>query len=349
MLNDNIMSSKLNKYIDNNCSIEESKECIDSICSGRSDVDRSMSSQWREDICSRTDTPLDKIESITRINSEIDRVDKITKSIERNFRERAKRVRFRYISIAAAIAIVSILSITFQYLNRPIYRQESTVATVTVPFGAVTNFTLPDGTAVWLNSGSTIKYRQDLDCNDIRWVSLDGEGYFDVAKDGGKPFQVRGGELIVDVTGTKFAIRSYSDEDNITVSLEEGSVNLIDSISNRSVVSLTPGQVVKFSSDRRTLSKVDSQDVYRHSMWRYGRTIFSDDSLSDVIVRLEKMFNIEITVADSDLYEIPFTAKFTNMDLDRTLRVLSLSTGMSYSIEQGDLSRDKLGVTFSKK
>lgn len=259
-----------------------------------------------------------------------------------NLKQEIKPLRSRIYSgfskIAAILFIPLMLGLYFSWL---MHRNDdpSMLTTVSVPLGARSMITLPDGSEVMLNSGSELTYPMSFRNQDHRLVSLNGEGYFKVQKEMGKPFVVRMKEMDLQVTGTSFNARSYNDESTLTVVLVEGSVSL-GSISGdekfESRNSLEPYDVYTFSKESNKVKVQHAGDLTKYIAWTQGRTVFDNDEIQLVIDKLEKLYNVDVIIQDKEILSYRLTATFTNEPLERALRILSLSSPISYQLIAGN-------------
>ena len=144
---------------------------------------------------------------------------------EKKSRPFYRTVLFEAMKIAAVFAI-TVACGTYFYKSE-IRKIGEAMNTITVPAGQRANLTLPDGTNVWLNARSEMRYPAAFTGNK-REISLDGEAYFEVTHKGGKPFVVRTDKCNVEVLGTKFNVEAYSDSEDFCTSLMEGSVRVSD-------------------------------------------------------------------------------------------------------------------------
>jgi len=155
--------------------------------------------------------------------------------------------------------------------------------TLTNPRGSkVIDMTLADGSHIWLNAGSSVTYPVAFVGNE-RKVEIDGEAYFEVAHDANKPFYVSKGEMSVQVLGTHFNVNAYDDEQNIKVTLLEGSVKV-----NNKVV-IKPGQQAVVSNQLQVVNVIDIDKVMA---WKNNEFIFDDDNLEDIMRELSRWYNI---------------------------------------------------------
>lgn len=161
--------------------------------------------------------------------------------------------------------------------------------TLITPKGGEYQVVLPDGTKVWLNAASSITYPVEFTGND-RQVKLNGEAYFEVAKNKAKPFYVNINNVKVRILGTHFNISAYSDDNIITTTLLEGSVNITK---NNSSSLLKPGQqaVIGSGSDKINVSEANIEDAIA---WKNGYFIFSDENVTQIMKKVSRWYDVDV-------------------------------------------------------
>ena len=169
---------------------------------------------------------------------------------------------------------------------------EDVYNTITVPRGGEYKLVLADGTTVWLNSDSYIRFPVTFS-GDKRQVELRGEAYFEVAKNMEKPFIVRINDYDICVTGTQFNVRDYSNESVVTT-LVEGSIQLER---GKQIQKLVPGQQALLVNGRWIIKEVDVTDFIG---WREGAFNFKEVCLENIINELARWYDIEVFFVDSD-------------------------------------------------
>lgn len=231
--------------------------------------------------------------------------------------------------------------------------------TVSTPKGRLFHLTLSDGTKVWLNSESSIRYPAFFAGGD-RKVEITGEAYFEVAKNKQAPFRLTIDKKVeVDVLGTEFNINGYENEKTINTTLIEGLVRVIampgttetamvaknghrkegkgvqpeDGLSGGGpAVTLKPGQQVRVTGDR--LHVIDNADIEKVTAWKTGLFNFEDASLEEVMRQLERWYDIEVVYA-KDVPDIRFFGKVSrNLTLADLLEALEESK-VSFRMEEG--------------
>lgn len=199
--------------------------------------------------------------------------------------------------------------------------------TITVPAGQRVNVDLPDGTNVWLNAGTVMKYPLSF-LKDKREVTIDGEAYFDVAKNEKVPFIVQTPTLNVKVLGTKFNVIASSKRNVFETTLMEGKINVFSPKNEKNAIILLPNQKATFNQGKLLISKVDDFEEYR---WKEGLYCFKDKTFREIIQNLEKYYDINIIINKKNIDNEVLTGKFRIVDgLDYALRVLQNSVKFDY-------------------
>ena len=184
-----------------------------------------------------------------------------------------------------------------------ILKQEIVYNTIVVPRGGEYKLELADGTLVWLNSDSELRYPVKF-AGSQRDVWLKGEGYFEVSKNPEKPFRVVVDDMIVKVLGTSFNINAYKDRGNILTTLVSGRVDIQD-MSGKSLVVMSPNQQVDFRHGK--ISSVQEVDITRFVSWIDGKFYFNDMTLENIMSQLQRWYDIEVFFVDEELKSYPFT------------------------------------------
>jgi ferric-dicitrate binding protein FerR (iron transport regulator) len=202
--------------------------------------------------------------------------------------------------------------------------------------GSRVHFTLPDQTEVWLNSGSTLEYPLALNEQENRKVKLSGQGYFKVAHDPSHPFFVETDGIRIKALGTSFDVSGYAADRQISSTLEEGSIALLD-LSGKEVTRIYPGQ--KAVLDKSTNSmEVKEVETMLTTSWKDGKLIFRNTSLLDVTIQLERWFNCKIHL-DSRLLktDLMYTATIQDETLGEVLKMIEISTKIKTGIEKREV------------
>lgn len=186
---------------------------------------------------------------------------------------------------------------------------------------------MPDGTNVWLNARTTIQYPITFNANE-RLVKLDGEAYFDVARNEKKPFIVQTDKYNVEVLGTQFDVESYSDTENFETALMEGSVRISSLTDTNESLTLTPNNKAYLHEGKLRVMSVDDYSPYR---WREGLICFKNETFASIMKEFEKYYGINIHITNKQVQKYLYTGKFRQTDgVDYALRVLQKDIRFSY-------------------
>jgi transmembrane sensor len=198
--------------------------------------------------------------------------------------------------------------------------------TIETPAGGSYQVMLPDGTRVWLNAASSLRFPA-LFKGKVREVNLTGEAYFEVAKNKNMPFKVITNDNVVEVLGTHFNVNSYPDEGASKTTLVEGSVKV--RYRNKSVL-LSPGQQSRLGVDE---IKVVDADVEQIIAWKEGFFLFRNEDLESIMRKISRWYDIEIMYAG----RIPNTrlgGKISrSKDIHEVLKVLELTNAIRFKVE----------------
>lgn len=204
---------------------------------------------------------------------------------------------------------------------------------IKVPYGKTFKIKLSDGTMVFMNSGSTLRYPVLFSADANREVKLEGEAYFEVSKDVNRPFIVRTNAVNVRVLGTRFVMNSFDESRRIRTVLIEGSVALYknqERYNPETSAILSPGQMGELDKNQGKISlkKVDPR-IYMD--WMEGKMIFSHKAFPEILKSLERHFNISIENRNERLGSQVFTASFEGESLEEILNVFRKNFPFEYT------------------
>ncbi|MBL7969805.1 MAG: DUF4974 domain-containing protein [Prolixibacteraceae bacterium] len=234
----------------------------------------------------------------------------------------------------AAVFVLAFLlgSLSFYFRNK-IERSElsSIYNTIIVPYGERSQISLYDGTKVWLNSGTKLRYPVVFNRNS-REVFIEGEAYFDVAKDTKHPFEVNAGQLKVLVLGTRFNICAYPEENEFSATLDEGSINAVNT-TNGKAIKLNPGEQVVLNRETNGL-KNQSVRTELYTLWKENLLKFEDAPFSDVIKKMERWYDVKIVVDPEINTKERYTMTIKTESLREMLQLVARTTKMNYDINE---------------
>ena len=202
---------------------------------------------------------------------------------------------------------------------------------LTTPVGGEYSLVLSDGTKVFLNADSELKYPVEFS-DGKRIVDLKGEAYFEVHKDSLRPFIVRMNGAEVTVLGTSFNVNTYGDDGQIYTTLVNGSVR-VSSVKNGQAEVLKPGMqsVMDVQSGQLTVREVD---VEPYVAWREGRFVFRAITLDLIMRQLQRWYDFEVFYQNPELKDYEFRGVIKrDMDLDKVLSVIKVTTNVDFEVK----------------
>ena len=275
-------------------------------------------------------------------------------------------IRLRIPHIAAMLAVV----FTLGMLARPYFTTEKKTKTawyeIQAPLGAKSRISLIDGTKVWLNAGSKLRYSTDFGLQN-REVRLEGEGYFEVTKNEVLPFDVKTSGLTVRALGTSFNVKAYPNEATIETILIEGEVEITHVVKTAGIE--TNEAVLLKPMQRLTLKKNTNEMLVEMHMqekestaeplaeirqtavtptvkamkattdltiltsWKDKRWRIESEELGSFAVKLERRYNVTISFQDKDLPKYKFNGTFEDEPIEEVLRALALAAPINFSLK----------------
>ena len=234
---------------------------------------------------------------------------------------------------------------------------------INVPYGSRSVVILSDGSKIWLNAGSKIKYNRHFDISS-REVFLEGEAYFDVEK-AKHPFIVYTSHIDIHVLGTRFNVKSYPDEDNIEATLVEGNIRIESKKSDKPVF-LRPREKLTFHKpDAKTevsyykkeniagqaghkaltgtpVTLTPIKDIHikrnvntdEYTSWKDGNLIFNKEPLESLARKLERKYDITFSFEDEELKKYSYSGTLRDFPLEQVLRALELTSPINYLISE---------------
>lgn len=256
-------------------------------------------------------------------------LDKVNKRIK----EKQFRKLYLFVQRAAVILLLPLLCLSSFLLLQPGEETPVFYLEARMTPGMIGSTILPDGTKVWLNSSSYLKYPNTFSGN-TREVTLDGEAYFEVIGNAEKPFIVHSGNASVNVLGTQFNMDAYSSNGFIATTLIEGSIEFCCPNENNlsRTIKIEPNEQVHY--DKKTMqTEVCEAYVPKDIAWKNGQIILKETPLSDILWILSKRFNVEFIIKDPAFYKYSFTGVFTNQQIERVLEHFKRSSGIRYKMD----------------
>lgn len=239
----------------------------------------------------------------------------------------------------AAILLIPVIGLGLWYFVSQSSQSTEQFAEAIAPRGQKSQVVLPDGTRVWLNSATSIKYPTNFN-NHQRDVYLEGEAFFEVRRNVLKPFVVHTTGLSVKVLGTKFNVKAYHDEDRIETALFEGKIDLLINTlsSSRPIVKeVNPGQSFSYSKTEEKLipSRFPREEI---DGWKKNQLIFKDDTFSNLVKKLERWYDVEVVYDEKLFNDRHLTVElYEGERLDMLMKVIGLALSVNYQYEKGKI------------
>lgn len=232
----------------------------------------------------------------------------------------------------AAILIFPLLLSFLAYLhfqNKPAAATSISYAEIQCPLGVRTKFQLPDGSTGYLNSGSRLKY--PVQFIGERKVELSGEAFFDVVHNKELPFHVNTRNLDIKVLGTTFNVIANENEQTEEIVLQTGKVD-VSSKSGKQLAVIAPNEQLTLDIQKQTFTKHEVE-ASQYITWKEGKLVFRNENMQQVARRLSRWYNAEVVVDDHLLEDYTFHATFIDEPLDEVLKLLSITTPLSFKEE----------------
>lgn len=292
--------------------------------------------------------------------------DKTTKDDDINFKEilskiRAKptdRIKKRKLVhkhlLRVAAAIILLYSLSLSYFSLFQNRDEQYIEVITKR-GKQSEIFLPDGTHIWLNSESSLKYPNKISGKKVD-IFLEGEAYFNVAKLKGRDFTVNAGEIEITVQGTSFNVKAYNNDNRIETTLDEGKITVTNWNNKKQElkpITMKPNQHLVINPAENiykiynlTCKKVQTNtqkplitgNIETHNgaaiftAWKDGVLVFKNKRFEDLEKELERWYDVQIVMEDPLLKEARYTGVFEKESLQTALKALSLSLPFKYTL-----------------
>lgn len=251
------------------------------------------------------------------------------------------------IAVAASVAAI----VVFKPGSSHPETRVASINEISTRLGSKTRIQLPDGSIVWLNAGSKLVYDKDFG-KEERQVNLTGEGFFDVVKDSARPFIVRTSNLEVRVLGTIFNVKAYPEDKSSETSLIRGRLEV--SIKSRPLDKIILSSNEKLVVENKTGVAVDSVTAQKdfpmmslnqikhnpldnsvnETQWIDNKLVFDNEAFSDIAVKMERWFGVEIEIIDSSLLNKRMTGKFEKENVEQALEGLAYASTVSFVFER---------------
>lgn len=265
----------------------------------------------------------------------------ILKQVNKRIDKTKQFKRLLRISTVAASLLI-FLSVTSYFSYKQGFKEvNSQLIEMSNPPGMLSAITLPDGSKVVLNAGTTISYPNAF-VSKNREVKIVGEAFFDVVHNTGQPFIVKTDHINVEVLGTKFNVKAYEEDERVEVSLTEGKVS-VQTEDQKKCSFLDPGQQAYYDKLTKTLT-TRTVNITHYTSWKDGKYYFKGLPLKEITCQLERIFNVRIYITSPQLQNIAITGDFVrNQNLEQILRVIEITADkqLKYRIEEDAIYIDK--------
>ena len=237
---------------------------------------------------------------------------------------------FRILVAAATIAcLIAIGALASRMAEKTTFQKTLAASiTVTTNEGEKAHIFLADSTEITLNSGSTLQYNGQYNIKD-RKVKFTGEAFFNVRTNPSKPFVVQLDQMSVSATGTRFNIFSFSNEDRVETTLEQGVITV--SIKGTEPVKVKSGQqVVYFVKSKKILVRDVVADTY--TSWKENKLRFNDTPFEEVLRRIGRKYNVRFEITNHELLKLRYTATFIDEPIEDVMQMLKTVSPITYKI-----------------
>ena len=241
------------------------------------------------------------------------------------------RISMRWLQVAAVLLIGAGLVLYRTFRSVP--KTSINYTLISVPKGVKKQLSLPDGSVVYLNSGSTLRISPGFGVAD-RLVSLTGEAFFIVKHNQANPFTIQSGRLVITDIGTAFNVKAYTDENQVKVAVESGEVSVKESNPNQAVSAFTKSiirnQQLVYDKGSRCAILNDTQ-ASEVAAWKENKLRFDNASFGEIAATLERWYGVTVNLrgqTDNRRY----TVSFNNEPVLNVLKVLGKLSGMNYQI-----------------
>lgn len=237
----------------------------------------------------------------------------------------------RVIASASAVLAAAVILFVCMLWSRPSENAAPEIFEIVAERGQKSSVTLPDGSRVMINSASTISYTSDYNVKE-RNVFLSGEAYFDVASNADIPFVVHADKVSVTALGTEFNVKAYAEDPYVVTTLVEGSVR---TEAGTQYELLTRAQEASYNKEADVLLAYDVKDISRAVPWIRNELLFENESLADIAVTLERMYNVTIVFEDEAAKGYSYTGLIRNNSLQNVLELISSTSPVGYKMNSG--------------
>lgn len=340
----------IDKFLRNACSPEEEQQVSEYLLNNQDDdnVQQLLQQSWNGQFHNSENDEGKKrlfdgiMEDIMDAKAPTFGVDtKVHEVVPANDTPNKLQIGSRWIKVAAVILLAFGVSYIFYSMNETIEVPTEQLADIEKynPSGQRSRVILRDGTTIFLNSESKIRYSDQEYGDKLREIYLEGEAYFEVAKNPDVPFVVKTANLSTTALGTAFNVRAFKNENSTQISLAEGKVKVEKIVETRDAtdaIILSPDEEVVLEKDTMTKRIFDSNRVLS---WKDGVIYFQETDFREAIQTLERWYNVKFEIRNLNNYSgLKGTGTFKNETLENVLKALSYSLEFEYKIDQNNVT-----------
>ena len=264
----------------------------------------------------------------------------------KSFKSTKRFIPWNQISRYAAVFILGMfLSSGLFWAYQHVVRPNLFSQVIEVPFGGKSNVFLADGTEVLLNAGSQLKYNPSFG-NRKREVIIEGEAFFKVATNPNMPFVVKTSDLVVKAYGTEFNVKAYADEKVIETTLIEGSISVQkNSSQSGKEFFLKPNEKITYHKAVNTAARHKKEqlfisrniDVNLSTAWIDDRINVKSELLSELVIRLQRKYNVQIHYDEVELGSLRFSGILENETIEQVMKAIQLTAPINFEIKNRDI------------
>jgi len=353
MKSTSISKEQIFKYLSKNTTEEENKQILDWLEIG--EENRKLFMQLKKihlEIMVNLDNSIDLDKAYDRF---LLRVSNAEETSERSH-GRARRRFLQVLKYAAILIIIPFIGLAAYYIGK---KSHPLIAgrdfEIDVPYGGKSSVVLLDGTNIWLNAGSHLRYDKNFD-HKTREVYLEGEALFNVKKNH-VPFIVHTSHLDIHVTGTIFNVKSYPDENEIETTLIEGNIQVVTE-SSKKPISIKPNQMLCYRKKlnaselvpvlKEKTSTIKNAEVIPDNItliykdvdirdavsWRSGALYIENETLESLVKKLERKFDVTFKFEDEELRNYSYSGTLLDLPLEQVLQALKITSPVNYVITE---------------
>ncbi len=269
-----------------------------------------------------------------------------------------------FIKVAAVFILGFVVSWLVFDPSIPAMKNKTAFNIIETPKGSSTTINLPDGSKIWLNAGSKLRYPQKFS-HDIRNVFLEGEAFFDVAKDKDRLFLVETPDLKVKVFGTKFNVKSYPGDQTVETTLVEGSVSIQKNLEGKAAgkeITMEPNQRIVLYKEIKKVTPNENQvkriknvparkakfvlskriQTDRFTSWKDGQLIIKSEPMIKLAVTLERRYNVKIHFEDETIKQFRFTGTIEDETIEQVMSAIKIAASIDFRIVEREIWISKM-------